>query len=48
MITYQVATYGPMPAEMAGETVEIRATEDKLNIYYDGQLIASYIIDESM
>ncbi len=48
MITYQVATYGPLPAEMAGETVEIRATQDKLNIYYDGQLIASYIIDESM
>jgi transcription termination/antitermination protein NusA len=46
MITYQVANYGPMPSDLVGETVEIRATSDKLNIYHDGQLIASYIIDE--
>ena len=48
MVTYQVTNYGPMPAEMAGETVEIRATQDKLNIYHGGQLIASYIIDETV
>jgi N utilization substance protein A len=48
MISYRTETYGPLPAEVAGETVDLRAADGKLNIYYADRLIASYIIDERL
>lgn len=48
MISYRTETYGPLPAELAGETVDLRAANGKLNIYYADRLIASYIIDERL
>jgi N utilization substance protein A len=46
LVTYQTVQYGPLPAELIGEEVALRATAQKLNIYYNDKLIASYIIDD--
>jgi N utilization substance protein A len=46
MITYQTEAYGPLPAELIGETVAIRVVEGTLNIYSDDRLIASYIVND--
>jgi len=46
MITYQTTSYGPLPIELIGETVDIRSTQGMLNIYHDDGLIASYIVDD--
>ena len=46
LVTYQTVQYGPLPGELIGEEVALRATAQKLNIYYNDKLIASYIIDD--
>jgi transcription termination/antitermination protein NusA len=46
MITYHTASYGPLPAELVGEVVDIRVIQGALNIYHGERLIASYIMDE--
>ncbi len=46
MITYQSVLYGPLPAELTGTEVALRATAQKLNIYSNDKLIASYMIDD--
>jgi N utilization substance protein A len=46
-ITYQKATYGPLGNDMIGETVQLRATSQKLYIYNGERLIASYILVET-
>ena len=46
MITYRTETYGPLPADVVGEMVDIRAASDNLNIYHDDRLIASYIVED--
>lgn len=46
-IVYQNARYGPLGNDMIGEAVQLRATSQKLYIYYDDRLIASYILIES-
>jgi N utilization substance protein A len=48
MISYRTETYGPLPVELAGETVDLRAANGNLNIYHGDRLIASYIIDERL
>ena len=45
-IVYQNHHYGPLGEEYAGEGVQIRATPQKLYIYRDDRLIASYMIVE--
>lgn len=45
-IVYQNAHYGPLGDEMVGETVQLRATSQKLYIYANNRLIASYILVE--
>jgi N utilization substance protein A len=46
MISYRTELYGPLPAELAGETIDLRATDGTLNIYQGDRLIASYIIND--
>ncbi|MFM2031801.1 MAG: hypothetical protein RLZZ297_566 [Chloroflexota bacterium] len=43
---YQGIEYGPLAAEYAGQTVQIRATSVKLFIYSNDRLIASYMIPD--
>ncbi|WP_110515082.1 transcription termination factor NusA [Herpetosiphon llansteffanensis] len=46
LVTYQGRQYGPLPAEIIGEEVALRAAAQKLNIYFNDKLIASYIIED--
>jgi N utilization substance protein A len=46
-IVYQKASYGPLANDMVGETVQLRATSQKLYIYFGDRLIASYILVET-
>ncbi|EFO79881.1 NusA antitermination factor [Oscillochloris trichoides DG-6] len=46
-IVYQKASYGPLGNDLIGETVQLRATSQKLYIYYQDRLIASYILIET-
>lgn len=45
-IVYQRARYGPLGNDLIGETVQLRATSQKLYIYRHDKLIASYILVE--
>jgi transcription termination/antitermination protein NusA len=46
MVVYQNNRYGPLGDDMIGETVQLRATLQKLNIYRGDRLIASYMLNE--
>lgn len=46
-IVYQNMHYGPLGDELAGESVQIRATSQKLYIYNNNRLVASYILIDS-
>jgi transcription termination/antitermination protein NusA len=46
MVVYQNNRYGPLSDDLIGETVQLRATPQKLYIYYEDRLIASYILAE--
>jgi transcription termination/antitermination protein NusA len=46
MVRYQNVDLGPLPAELIGQTVDVRAIQDKINIYFNDKLIASYIFEE--
>lgn len=46
-IVYQKASYGPLGNELIGEAVQLRATSQKLYIYLNNRLIASYMLIES-
>lgn len=46
-LVYQHQRYGPLSDELAGENVQIRATPQKLYIYRNDRLLASYIIVSS-
>jgi hypothetical protein len=45
-IVYQNTYYGPLGDDLVGETVQIRATPQKLYIYFHDRLVASYILSE--
>lgn len=45
-VVYQRARYGPLGNDLIGETVQLRATSQKLYIYANDKLIASYILVE--
>jgi N utilization substance protein A len=46
MIVYQNNRYGPLGDDLIGETVQLRATLQKLNIYRGDRLIASYMLSD--
>lgn len=46
LVTYQNKQYGPLPSELIGDEVDLRAAAQKLNIYANDKLIASYMIEE--
>ena len=46
MVVYQSNRYGPLGDDLIGETVQLRATLQKLNIYRGDRLIASYMLDD--
>ncbi len=46
-IVYQKASYGPLGNDLIGDTVQLRATSQKIYIYYQDRLIASYILVEA-
>jgi N utilization substance protein A len=46
MVVYQNNRYGPLGDDLIGETVQLRATVQKLNIYRGDRLIASYMLNE--
>jgi N utilization substance protein A len=46
MVVYQNNRYGPLSDDLIGETVQLRATPQKLYIYSEDRLIASYILAE--
>ncbi len=45
-VMYQNQRYGPLGNELIGETVQLRATSQKLYIYAHDKLVASYILIE--
>ncbi|MGQ9928607.1 MAG: transcription termination factor NusA [Chloroflexaceae bacterium] len=45
-VVYQRARYGPLGNDLIGEMVQLRATSQKLYIYFNDKLIASYILVE--
>ncbi|HWQ13149.1 MAG TPA: transcription termination factor NusA [Roseiflexaceae bacterium] len=45
-VVYQNRRYGPLGDDLVGETVQLRATPQKLFIYHDDRLVASYMIAE--
>lgn len=45
-VVYQNYSYGPLGSDLISETVQIRATPQKLYIYRDDRLIASYMLVE--
>ncbi|MBK9941479.1 MAG: transcription termination factor NusA [Kouleothrix sp.] len=45
-VVYLNRRYGPLGDELIGETVQLRATSQKLNIYANDRLIASYLLDD--
>ncbi|HNP88338.1 MAG: transcription termination/antitermination protein NusA [Chloroflexi bacterium SZAS-1] len=45
-VVYQHHRYGPLGDDLIGETVQLRATPQKLNIYSNDRLIASYMLVE--
>jgi N utilization substance protein A len=45
-VNFRDQELGPLPAELIGDTVALRATQDKVNLYHDDKLIASYMLDE--
>jgi N utilization substance protein A len=47
MVVYQNNRYGPLGDDLIGETVQLRATLQKLNIYRGDRLIASYILNDA-
>ena len=47
MIVFEGLSFGPLPSELIGEMVELRSAEGKLNIYNQGRMIASYIVDDA-
>jgi N utilization substance protein A len=46
MIVFRNQTYGPLPEEYAGETVELRLQGDHLDIYFEDDMIDSYLWEE--
>ena len=46
-VVYQNQRYGPLGDDLIGETVQLRATPQKLYIYRDDRLVASYMIAEN-
>lgn len=45
-VVYQNHRYGPLGDDLIGETIQLRATPQKLNIYSNDRLIASYMLIE--
>jgi N utilization substance protein A len=45
-VVYQNQRYGPLSDDMIGESIQLRATPQKLYIYHDDRLIASYMLVE--
>ena len=45
-VMYQNHRYGPLGDDLIGEMVQLRATSQKLNIYSNDRLIASYMLAE--
>jgi transcription termination/antitermination protein NusA len=43
-VVYQNHRYGPLGDDLIGETVQLRATPQKLYIYRDDRLVASYML----
>jgi N utilization substance protein A len=46
MVRFQNEDLGPLPSELIGQTVDVRAIQDKINIYFNDKLIASYIVED--
>jgi transcription termination/antitermination protein NusA len=46
-VVYQNQRYGPLGDDLIGDTVQLRATPQKLYIYRDDRLVASYMLIES-
>lgn len=43
-VVYEKQHYGPLGTDLVGESVQLRATSQKLYIYHNNRLIASYIL----
>jgi N utilization substance protein A len=46
-VVYMNQRYGPLGEDLIGQTVQLRATQQKLNIYHNDRLIASYMLSEA-
>jgi N utilization substance protein A len=46
-VVYQNQRYGPLGDDLIGDTVQLRATPQKLYIYRDDRLVASYMLVEN-
>ncbi|MBA3944694.1 MAG: transcription termination/antitermination protein NusA [Herpetosiphonaceae bacterium] len=48
LIDYNNMPFGPLPSELIGQQVELRAAQGKLNVYHGGRMVASYILDDDL
>ncbi|GAC1534150.1 MAG: transcription termination factor NusA [Herpetosiphon sp.] len=48
LIDYNDLPFGPLPHELVGKQVELRALPEKLNVYHGGKLVASYMLDDTL
>ena len=48
LIDYNNMPFGPLPSELIGQQVELRAIQEKLNVYHNGRMVASYILDDEL
>jgi len=46
MVRFQNLDFGPLSSDLIGQTVDVRAIQEKINIYYNDRLIASYIVED--
>jgi hypothetical protein len=48
MVVYQGVSYGPLPEELAGETVRLRPSDEQVEVRADsGRVLATYPISEA-
>jgi len=45
-VVFRNQTFGPLPEDFAGQTVELEQVGDHLDVYHDGKLIDSYLWEE--
>jgi N utilization substance protein A len=46
MVVFRNQNYGPLPEEYVGQQVELEMEGDQLNVYFDGELLDTFLVSE--